>query len=367
MNGKFVGLAAVAAALVVAAGLMLTRGAPSADATRSAFLPSFKDDLTKVTRVELHRGDQNIELDRKGDDWSLASAGGYPAKVDGVRGIMTGLVGLEIDEPMTSKRERHGELGLAWPDAKGEATLVRVLDAEEKALYEIVLGQEKYTPPSLFVRRLAEDQTYRCRGSVRVDPSVRNFVDTEVVSLKADDIESIGYDALILTRDENKVWKAEFGPSPIDESTWPEEQRTAAAQALPQWIARIDFDNVRRRDREGATWTADPAFTITYFAKAATVTVEGSRDGEAVWIRVSATPVEGAMPPKAEPAAGAEPAKPDDATSFDWSAWNGRVGAWEFKLPEWKTSAIKRIREAKPAPTPAGLPSPAPSFPPAGS
>ncbi len=114
---------------------------------------------------------------------------------------------------------------------------------------------------------------------------------------------------------------------------------------------------------------------MTYFAKAATITVEGMKEGNDVWVRVSAQPIEQkpdaaetkpadaaavdaksgeAKPEESKPAE----SKPADPPAFDWTAWNTRVGAWEFKLPEWKSSAITRIREAKPAatPTPATLP-----------
>lgn len=380
MNGKLGGIVVGAIVLVGAAGFMLTRGGGDAAAVdRGAFLPTLKSDLANVERIELERGDEKVALKRSGEEWTLESAGGYPAKVDGVRSLVTGLAGLEMDEPLTSKRERHGELGLAWPDEKKQAALVRLLAADGKALHEIVLGEEKYQPKGQYVRRLGEDQTYRCRGGVTVDTSVRSFADTEVVSVKPEDIETIAYDALLLSRGEDSMWKAEFGPTPVDESAWPEEQRKAATQALPTWISRLDFDGVRRRDREGATWTADPTYSMTYFAKTATISVEGMKDGNDVWVRVSAQPIEkkaDAKPAEAgaaeeKPADAAKPEeapkpeapkpeveKPADPPAFDWTAWNTRVSVWEFKMPEWKVSAITRIREAKPAaaPTPATLP-----------
>lgn len=384
MNGKLAVVVVGAAVLVGAAGFLLTRRPAEAPEARGAFLPNLKANIGKVARVELHRGDESIELARSGDDWVLASSGGYPAKVDGVRAVTAGLAGLEIDEALTAKRERHGELGLAWPDAKKQAALVRLLDAGGAALDEVVLGEERFTPASRYVRRLSEDQTYRCRGNVAVDTTVRSYVDTEVLSLKTDDIESIAYEALVLSPNEDKTWKAEFGPSPVDESTWTEEQRKAASTTLPQWASRIDFDDVRRRDRAGATWTPDPAYGITYFAKTATISVEGMKDGTAVWLRVSAAPTakaaataaaapaDGQPAPDAAKDAGAEakPAGADakpagaDANSaapaaFDWKAWSDRMSAWEFKLPEWKVGAITKIREAKaPAPPPAAPPVP---------
>jgi succinate dehydrogenase flavin-adding protein (antitoxin of CptAB toxin-antitoxin module) len=368
MNSKLVGIVVAAIVLVGVAWFMSTRGGGASGVERSAFLSTLKEDLSKVTRIEVVRGDESVALERSGEDWLLASAGGYPAKVDGVRSIMTGLVGLEIDEPLTAKRERHADIGLAWPDEKKQAALIRLLDANANAMHEVVLGEEKFSPKSQYVRKLAEDQTYRCRGGITIDTSVRGFAETEIVSLKADDLESIGYDVLLLSRGDDGNWKAEFAPTPVDESTWPEEQRKAAAQTFPGWISRLDFDNVRRREREGAQWTADPAYSITYFAKKATLSIEGMKEGSAVWLRLSAKAVAApeATPEPAPPAeAETDPAtpelKPADPAPFDWEAWNARVSAWEFQLPEWKASSITRIREAKPAA--AAPPTPVPSLP----
>lgn len=371
MNGKLAGLVVGAVVLVGAAGFMLTQGESTPVAERSGFLPGLKTDVAKVARVELSRGKDEIVLVRSGDEWTLASAGGYPAKLDGVRSLMTGLASLEVDEALTAKRERHGELGLAWPDEKGQAALVRLLDANAAPLYEIVLGEEKFSPKSQYVRRLAEDQTYRCRGGVTIDTSTRGFAETEIVSLADTELESIAYDTLVISRGEDKAWKAEPGAAPIDPvatgAAWPEEQKKAAAQTLPSWVSRLDFDDVRRRDREGATWVPDPAFSMTYFAKDVTLHIEAMKEGDDVWMRVSGTPnakpAEAAGGDASKPAEGAkepaEGAKEPEKAQTDWAAWSARVAAWEFKLPDWKKSAIVRIREAKPAaasPAPSGAP-----------
>jgi|JI10StandDraft_1071094.scaffolds.fasta_scaffold159139_2 hypothetical protein len=348
MNGKVIRLVVGAAVLVGGAALMMSRGGEGSAESREVqpFLASLKSDASKVERVELHRGDDSVELVRSGDSWTVASAGGYPAKLDAVRGIVGGLASLTIDEPLTAKRERHAEIGLAWPDATKQATLVRLLGASDVVLHEVVLGEEKWEPKSQYVRKLREDQTYRCRGGVTVDTALRGFVDAEIVTLDTAEIESINYDGVILSRGEDGAWTCELAPGPVADGAWSEEQRKAAAQALPGWLSRVELENVRRRDREGATWTPDPALSVTYFAKRATITVEGMKDGDALWVRLSAKPVDA---PVAAPTDAPTTAPPASAT-FDWAAWERRVAPWEFKLPEWKLAALKRIREAKPAP-----------------
>ncbi len=358
-NGVIVGLAAI---LVVGAGLLLNRGGEEPDAMfeRGPFLGTLGDTIGRLSRIELHRGMESVELVRgsdPNDPWTVATAGGYPARIEAVREIVAGLRSLEIAEPLTAKRERHAELGLAWPDASGNAMLVRLLDASDAPLDEIVLGEERWEPRTQYVRRLAEDQTYRCRGAVTAEPTVRAVVDPEIVVIDQQEMRSIAHDGIVLTRGEASAespipaWTAELA-GPVADGVWPEEQRAAAIQTLPSWAARLDLDDVRRRDREGASWTSDPALTVTYFLSNATVTVEGMREGEALWVRVSAA--------ASDPAADATTAAAA-ATPFDWSAWNARMSAWEFRLPEWKATSLARIREAKPAPAPAPAPASAPA------
>ena len=359
MSGKAIAVALGAVALVGGAAFMLTRG-EGADERKGngPLLPSLKSEAAGIARIELARGDERIALERSGEAWTLASSGGYPAKIDAVRGIVSGLASMTIDEPLTAKRERHAELGLAWPDASKQAMLVRLLGAGGAVLHEVVLGEEKYETKSQYARRLSEDQTYRCRGSVSADTAPRGFVDAEVVSLDAGELLSISYDGLLLNHGAdgaNGAWKAELAPGPAADGAWPEEQRKAAIQALPAWIGRVELENVRKR--EGVTWAPDPALSLTYVAKRATITIEGMKEGDAFWVRLSATPsAEAAEAPAAEPAKEGEAAKPAPAP-FDWKGWNERVAAWEFRLPEWKRSAIGRIREAKPAAA-SGVPAP---------
>ncbi len=349
-NGVVVGVAVV---LVIGAGVLLKRGGePERGGSLEPFVSTLADSIPRVATIEIARGDESVELVRVGDDqgaWTVASAGGYPVRIDAVREIVAGLQSLVIDEPLTAKRERHGDLGLAWPDASGRATLLRLLDAGGQPLHEIVIGEEGPATRSRYVRRLSEDQTYRCRGGVSVETTVRSFVEPEVLFIDQKDIRSIAYDGLVLAReaasDEAPIpaWKAELA-GPLADGAWPEEQRTAAIQTLPSWATRLDLEDVRRRDREGAAWTSDASLTLTYFLSNATVTIEGMREEDALWVRVSAV---------VTPAAPESPPPTDGAKAFDWAAWNDRMAAWEFLLPEWKSSGLAGIREAKPTiPTP---------------
>ena len=55
----------------------------------------------------------------------LVGNDGYPARGELVRAMLVSVAGLAVDDRMPAKRDRHGELGLAWPDPDGKARLVR--------------------------------------------------------------------------------------------------------------------------------------------------------------------------------------------------------------------------------------------------
>ncbi|MFO0827503.1 MAG: DUF4340 domain-containing protein [Phycisphaerales bacterium] len=350
-----VGVGVVAVALVIGA-IYVTRGGEdsSAPSQHEPLAPALKSAAGSLARIEVTKGGTAVSLVKQGDDWVVESSSGYPAKLDAVRELVAGIAGLELDEALTAKKDRHAELGLAWPDPAGKAALVRLVPAQGEPI-EVVLGEQKYSPSSQYARRLKEDQTWRCRSAVTIETEPGRWMSTELLALPPDETVSVTYQGLELnrTQEEGKPaqWIASLCAGPVDESAWNDAKQTQAKSTLPSWLSRIEFEDVRRR---GDTWNADPNFTATFDTLHATVRMEGMTEGNATWVRFGAEPKPDAPPVPDDKSV----AKHGAGTPFipDWKAWNDDVARWEFKLPEWKRSAIMRIQEPPKPPTPAVVP-----------
>ena len=149
---------AIAAASVGGAYVALSRGTRTAEFEPGAvFFADLGARSGSVDRIELERNGKRIELARAGGQWTLVTSDGYPARFEELKGIVSGLATMRIDQRMTALPERHAELGLAWPDADGRAARVRLLAGGE-VVADVVVGDERANPRSQFARMADEPQ-----------------------------------------------------------------------------------------------------------------------------------------------------------------------------------------------------------------
>ena len=190
MNRKMaIGVAAGAVGLVGVAFVLSSRRDMTPERERgSALLPGLEAKAPEIGAVEVLRGNATVRLERQPDDrWTLVTNDGYPARAELVRALLVSVAGLTVDDRMTAKKERHGELGLAWPDDSGTSRLVRFLGKAPGAapVAEVVLGEERFAPDAVFARLPAQDQTWRTLGRVQVPADALAWIDRTLLSLPA--------------------------------------------------------------------------------------------------------------------------------------------------------------------------------------
>ncbi len=119
-----IGIVVGAAALVGVAFLMARgRGVTPERVRGSALVAGLESRAADIGAIELQRGNAKVRLERQaGDRWIVATSDGYPARTELVRALLVSISGLTIDDRMTAKKDRHGELGLAWPDESGKSS-----------------------------------------------------------------------------------------------------------------------------------------------------------------------------------------------------------------------------------------------------
>jgi hypothetical protein len=360
-------IVALAAISVGGAYLALSKGGSKSSeiARGEPFLPQVADVAPKVVRIELERGGAGEttrrELRKEGDGWILVTSDGYPVRFEEVKGLVAGLTSLKIDDRMTAKKERHGELGLAWtaetPDSSGRGARVRLYTSNPDSagagsaaapVVDVVLGEERANPRAQFVRRFSEDQCWRVLGSVLVDIDPRRWVEAELLAIPDGEVRGVTFNGLTLVGTEGAdgrvTYAAAENATPLaalatESGTvqWTDARKEVATRTLPNWLSRLELDDVRRA-KGGAP---DPALSATFDMVRGTLKMNAVRDANdpgAVWISFEAAPKEGA--PSADEI-NAKKKYPGDPYIPDWKAFAAKHAGWEYKLPGWKLNALE--------------------------
>jgi hypothetical protein len=342
------------------------RGTTPERARGSAMLPALKERAEEVGAIEVLRGNSTVRLERNPDgSWIVATSESYPARNELVRALVASMGELAVEERMTAKKDRHGELSLAWPDESGKARLVRFLPKDPLApiVAEVVVGEERFSPDAVFVRQPDQDQTWRARGRVQLPYEANGWIDRTLLSLPSDETNSVSFAGITVGRPAGPAEPQPGAPraawtsavEDAERAQWTKEQEDSARMSLPSWFERLEFDGVRRARLDAA---ADPRWSVSADLRSATLTMSGVEEGEFVWIRVAAVPKEGAPAPKPAEREG-DPFVPD------WAKFAQRTSGWEYQLPAWKADALRRLREAPKADAGADAVPPAQAVPPA--
>ena len=342
------------------------RGTTPDRARGSAMLPALKERAEEIGAIEVLRGNATVRLERNPDgSWIVATSESYPARNELVRALVASMGELTVEERMTARKDRHGELSLAWPDESGNARLVRFLPKDPLApiVAEVVVGEERFSPDAVFVRQPDQDQTWRARGRVQLPYEANGWIDRTLLSLPSDEATSVSFAGITVNRPAEPSDAAPGTPraawtATVDDherAQWTKEQEDSARMSLPSWFERLEFDAVRRARVDAA---ADPAWTVSSELRTATLTMSGHEEGGFVWFTVAAVPREGAPAPKPAEREG-DPFVPD------WAKFAQRTSGWEYQLPAWKADTLRRLREAPKAEPGDASPDGVPTVPPA--
>lgn len=137
----------------------------------------------------------------KGGMWKIPSHDDYPADAaEQVRDAATPLIGLKSLDVVTIKPDEHAMYGVLNPDDKnlkvgesGVGMLVRVKDASDKVIADLIIGKEdKGRENQRFVRKPNEDAVYIADISVApFTTEFRKWIKGELLGVKSFDINSI--------------------------------------------------------------------------------------------------------------------------------------------------------------------------------
>lgn len=160
--------------------------------TEATVTPLLGVDEAAVTAIEILRkpaGEAEahpVRLERRGEGWAIASAGGYPADPTRVEEVLDKLVDLEVGRPIATQATSHGTLKVAEDDY-GK----RVRVTAGGTTHTVYLGAA--AAQSVHVRREGEPQVYLARGLSEwaVRDTDRGYYDGDYLSLEPETVLSV--------------------------------------------------------------------------------------------------------------------------------------------------------------------------------
>jgi hypothetical protein len=178
-------LVAISGALYLSTERNLTR-----DTHGLPLLPSLAGELNTVTELTVRKGSATpaVTIHRQGEQWTVAERANYPADVSKLRKLLLALSDVKIREEKTSNPASYSVIGVedpALPNAAGVQIDVVARDGKHAVIVGKPVGEGS------FVRRAGENSSYIVEPAISVEAQPRFWIDTRLLDLPADKIQSI--------------------------------------------------------------------------------------------------------------------------------------------------------------------------------
>lgn len=233
---------------------------PSADARIGQPLVE-RTAIDQAQRLKLSDGGKTVELVRQTDGtWRVASYFDLPADFGKLSGFVGSLTDAKVQRLVTSNAERIGRLEF-------KDTRIELLDGAGKAVFTLNLGKNAEVGGGRYVRYGDEAKAYLANFSAWLDSEAKNWANSELINLKADDVAKIEVsfpegDAVTLNRAKKEdPWTADRTPTGqhvkadrvstllgsvgairFSDTTAPEDANAAAAKANQRTFKLTTFD-----------------------------------------------------------------------------------------------------------------------------
>jgi hypothetical protein len=335
------GIAAAVSVMVAILTSFLMREPKHHPFAPEAYFPGLEARLSTATRIHLQSKEQSVDLAFAPEtNWTVSSKDGYRARYDEIQRLLLALSGLERFERKSSDAKWHKRLLLTDPREKGEATLVSVMDGQNKPIAEILIGLNADVDNvgdkgAVYVRKPGDNQVWLARGegvsTLTANPD--DWLDKLIIDLPKDLIarvevkpESGAPYTLVRDKPEDKAFTLEGAAGA--------KLRSTDIDALAGALADLRLRDVARQDRITFTETSPTATFRT--GDGLLIRIEVAKLGEDFWARLTPSSAQGATG-KAKSQA---------------ESLKRRLSPWVFAIERWKgeqlTAARASLFEAAP-------------------
>ena len=218
--------------------------------------------IEKAQKIRISDAGKTVELVRQSDGtWRDASYFDLPVDFNKLSGFVGNLTDAKLQRLVTTSADRIGRL--EFKDTK-----IELLDAADKALVTLVLGKNAEVGGGRYVRFGDEQKAYLTNLSAWLDTEAKNWANSELLNLKADDIAKIeipfpeGGPVTVSRAKKEDAWTADKTPADqkvkadkvssvlssvgnirFSDTTAPDDPNVAPAKANLRTFKLTTFDN----------------------------------------------------------------------------------------------------------------------------
>lgn len=190
MNEKTFKTLGVTAAVMVVVSVFVGFDRPtvSFDFTKGGYLIRSLDP-SSVAGITIKAKDEEIKLDRVGQEFVVTSKLSYPAANKEINSLIRDLTKIQLAAEVADSKDAHAGLGVALdsPDAK----VVRFTDSGGKEIVGLVVGKAAEGTGGYNVRLVNEDKVYRSESYVHVRDKSLDYMEKEIVNNERNQIEKV--------------------------------------------------------------------------------------------------------------------------------------------------------------------------------
>lgn len=306
-------------------------------------------DLSSVASIQIGTGGDPLTLVRRGIQFVIANKDDYPADTNKINTLLVNLADLRVSELVTDNSENHKSLQVTEDNAQN---VVKFFDRDGALITGIIVGAKAVVEgaagmPQTYVRLLSSSNVFAARQVPTVSTSALDYVNKELVSIKADEIEKV----VVAHSDSNYTLKAvknDKEPTYILDNV-PEGKQLAVNQAksLFSAFASLTFQDVQK-DTEVAQTLNPAGSVICYLTNQVAYTFDVLEGDEKSYVKVKAdyldsTPIVKENRIESDEELKAKEAKllaRDTADSFTKTH-----RGWLYEIPEWKVKNLIKSRD----------------------
>ncbi|MDR4505244.1 MAG: DUF4340 domain-containing protein [Candidatus Scalindua sp.] len=199
-------------------------------------------DPTDIGTIILGSGEDSLTLKREGSNFAVLNKDNYPAVTKEINTLITSCMDIRTAELYTENPANHKDLGVTEEEA---TYVVKFLKPDSDFLAGVIIGKNKEQSSGSFVRMLPGDKVYVSLERPWIKDQVMDYIDTEILSLAREDIESV----TVQSPDETYTLHAENGREGIVLENLPAGKKVKASESEKVFTAltNLQFQDVKKK------------------------------------------------------------------------------------------------------------------------
>ncbi len=266
-NKKLTLLGIIAAVMVVLVFVQSgTKTVISADNDAIKYLIQGLDPSNVQTIQVKGTGDQQVELVKGGEGFTVKQLSGYPAKVSQINDLVTKCLDIKVGKVYTSKPENFEDLGVMEEKA---AYVVKFNGSDGKLITGVIVSEGK--EGKTYVRRVDSNDVYIAADYVWLNASAQGFADQQLTNVAKDKITQID----VATAEGSYVITQDGGKAVLQNVPDGKVAKQAECDKVLGAITGLRFDDVKK-----AADVKDVKFDNSYVCKLNDSTVYAIKTGK---------------------------------------------------------------------------------------